>query len=596
MNKPVSFEPTHDLRLGGLAPSDILVQVERIKSSQLFCASEKLSQLLSFLVEEALEDRGHLLKETLIGNTIYGRSPPYDPRIDSTVRVEARRLRRKLEEYYEVEGSDDPIRINLPTGGYTPHFTLNTAAKGLPAREPAPLGIFREGVGVAVAVMPFRALSGDPEDERLAADLTELVLFSLAEEQGYRVISQRLAQHHWRAGTPPDVLAAELGVVGVFEGTVRVDRDMIRVSIELSNQNGFVAFSDRIDASAKDRANSAQSIAKTILSRVRFDSSKIRAMQYSPGPNAVDTHAKIYRARQLLDRQTPATIQEALRLFSQVSREAPDYARGYSGISDSQCDLFRLGLRDRLAAHAIAKPAALRALEIDPESAEAHAALATVYAWLERDRPAAETLYKKAMALGEHARTFRIYGVFLTLIGQHKEAREAFRQSREIEPLSVQLVIAEAVANYQARQFQAFVGCDLGFSPPSEALCYAGLGRAFGGDIEGARALIPLIELSTGRQPDLLFAPAEIAAWTDDRTRALNVDPAELSTASFYGQATFWASLREDAKSIEALEGAVENLELPTVWLETDRRFDHFRGTAQFQRLMEKYQSMRARS
>jgi TolB-like protein/tetratricopeptide (TPR) repeat protein len=587
MNKQVSREEGASPRPSGLGPGDILLQVERLKNSQLFCSSEKLSHLLGFIVEQTIKDHAHSLKESVIGNTIYSRSPPYDPRIDSTVRVEARRLRRKLEEYYAGEGSNDPIRISLPTGGYTPTFALRGAAPFLNTVETSASNIFREGPGAAVAVMPFRALSGDPDDERIAADITELVLFSLADEQGYRVISQRLALYHWQAGTPPDVLATELGVVGVLEGTVRTDRDMIRLSIELSNENGFVAFSDRIEASTTDRNQAVQRIAATIVSRVRFDSSKIRAMQLSPGPNAVDSHAKVYRARQLLDRQTPAAIQEALRLFSQVSREAPDYARGYSGIADSQCDLFRLGVRSRLAALTIAKPAALRALEIDPESAEAHAALATVHAWLERDRSAAEAMYKTAMRLGNHARTFRVFGVFLTLGGRHKDAEAAFRQAREIEPLSIQLQIAEAIVNYQARQFQAFPGPEQGLSPPSEALCYTALGRVFGGDPEGARALIPVIEQSPARQPDLLFAAAEIAAWLGDTARALRIDASELSNASFYGRATLWASLGEESKAIAAIKAAIDDLELSTAWLKTDIRFDRIRASAGFKSAVE---------
>jgi len=78
----------------------------------------RLMVFLQFVVDETLNDEPGSLKEAVIGNAVYGREPSYDSRIHSTVRVEARRLRRKLDEYYAGPGRDDPVRISLPTGAY----------------------------------------------------------------------------------------------------------------------------------------------------------------------------------------------------------------------------------------------------------------------------------------------------------------------------------------------------------------------------------------------------------------------------------------------------------------------------------------------
>jgi hypothetical protein len=75
---------------------------------------------LRFIVEQAL--LGNQLKETLLGVEVFGRIPSYDPRLDGVVRVEAVKLRSRLKEYYETEGAADPIRIDLPKGGYLPSF------------------------------------------------------------------------------------------------------------------------------------------------------------------------------------------------------------------------------------------------------------------------------------------------------------------------------------------------------------------------------------------------------------------------------------------------------------------------------------------
>src|ERR1700739_2190436 len=100
------------------SPGLVRAELERLRASRAFAGSDRLCALLSFIVEETLAGRGDSLKESVIGNEIYGREPGYDPRIDSAVRIEARRLRRKLDEYYAGEGSDAGIRIEMPTGRY----------------------------------------------------------------------------------------------------------------------------------------------------------------------------------------------------------------------------------------------------------------------------------------------------------------------------------------------------------------------------------------------------------------------------------------------------------------------------------------------
>src|ERR1044071_2299211 len=96
--------------------------LERVLSSGCFARSEGLSRLLRFLVARQLEGRDSELKESLIGVEVYGRSPDYDPRRDSTVRSEIGRLRARLSKYYATEGRQDLLVIDLPKGSYVPSF------------------------------------------------------------------------------------------------------------------------------------------------------------------------------------------------------------------------------------------------------------------------------------------------------------------------------------------------------------------------------------------------------------------------------------------------------------------------------------------
>src|SRR5260370_31083381 len=88
--------------------------------------------------EETLKGRAGEIKEYVIGGAVYRKRQDFDPRMDSTVRVEASRLRRKLANFYEDDGKHDPIIISVPKGGYVPAVEYRApAAPPEPAAQPA---------------------------------------------------------------------------------------------------------------------------------------------------------------------------------------------------------------------------------------------------------------------------------------------------------------------------------------------------------------------------------------------------------------------------------------------------------------------------
>jgi hypothetical protein len=103
-------------------PREVLEALERLRNSQTISGSEKLIQFLTFIVETTLNGNATHLKETIIGVSVFGRSPDYDPKADSVVRSQAWRLRSKLNEYYQAEGTEDPLIIDIPLGSYVPVF------------------------------------------------------------------------------------------------------------------------------------------------------------------------------------------------------------------------------------------------------------------------------------------------------------------------------------------------------------------------------------------------------------------------------------------------------------------------------------------
>ncbi len=97
-----------------------------------------MSRLLRYVVEKTLAGEADQLKEYAVGVEVFDRDDKYDPRLDSIVRVEAGRLRSRLDEYYNGEGAASPIRINLPRGGYVAQFEPREAsAGGVPVPVPS---------------------------------------------------------------------------------------------------------------------------------------------------------------------------------------------------------------------------------------------------------------------------------------------------------------------------------------------------------------------------------------------------------------------------------------------------------------------------
>src|SRR4051812_27245296 len=106
------------------AADAVQAELTRITTSSKFAHSRQLSIFLRYAVEQKLAGRESQLKETVIGAEVFDRGASYDPRVDPIVRVIAGRLRKRLQEYYETEGQNDSVRIELPKGTYVPVFSF----------------------------------------------------------------------------------------------------------------------------------------------------------------------------------------------------------------------------------------------------------------------------------------------------------------------------------------------------------------------------------------------------------------------------------------------------------------------------------------
>jgi TolB-like protein len=209
----------------------------RVLESGYFRKCTQLSRFLRFAVTQALAGPDGVSKETLIGVEIFGRPPDYDPATDPVVRVEARRLRDKLAQYYRSEGREDPLRIDLPKGSYSPVFEAQCV------REPTPRSI---------AVLPFADHSAERTLGALSDGLTARLIARLALHSGLRVVSSTSVFRFREHAEDPCRLGAQLHAELLLEGSLRKSGSRFRCDTQLiSSSDGLHLWAGSFDCGSR---------------------------------------------------------------------------------------------------------------------------------------------------------------------------------------------------------------------------------------------------------------------------------------------------------------------------------------------------------
>lgn len=136
-----------------ITQEEIRAQIDRLTASPMFATAETQRRLLIYLAEKSLTEDSGWLKEYTVGVEALGKPATYDPQKDSIVRIQASRLRQKLSAYYQGEGRQDPIVVDLPKGGFKLTFTPQVPQEEPPSGASAPDTRWRAiAVGLAIAL------------------------------------------------------------------------------------------------------------------------------------------------------------------------------------------------------------------------------------------------------------------------------------------------------------------------------------------------------------------------------------------------------------------------------------------------------------
>ena len=293
----------------------------------------------------------------------------------------------------------------------------------------------------SLAVLPLQNLSGDPRDEYLADGLTELLIGNLAKAGSLRVISRTSSMHFKDSRKKLPEIARELNVDAIVEGSVMRSGDRVRIAVKLiSGATDLPIWTEIYDRDAGDISGLQLDIARTIAREAHINISpgeQARLARRQPVNRAA--FEEYLRGRHAWNKRSPGEIRKAIVHFQNAIDLDAAYAPAYAGLADAynQLGTHLIGEKSPRETRPLAIAAAAKAIEIDDELAEAHAALgfAKMYDW---DWSRADRELRRAMELNPSYGPVRIwYASFLQQTGKHREALAQARYAVELDPLSL---------------------------------------------------------------------------------------------------------------------------------------------------------------
>jgi TolB-like protein/Tfp pilus assembly protein PilF len=630
------------------SPEVIRQELDKILSSQTFRSAEGQRNFLRYAVEQAVLGRGDQLKEYSVGTEVFGRGESFDPRLDTIVRTEARKLRSRLAKYYEEEGAQDAIRIDLPKGSYAPSFRSAPAAAGAEAQEtetkeaevkiapesplaavPQPSTPWRKigfmaaaialvalaiitarllwrGAGPStetpsVAVLPFVNMSDDKQDEFFSDGLTEELIDSFARVPGLHVVARTSVFQY--KGKPIDVrkIGRELNVLTVFEGSVRKYGDRLRITAQLNDAtNGYHLWSQSYDRELKDTLAIQREISQAITAALGMKLAPASAggsngLLNGAAPLQPEAYQDYLKGRYFLDKYTAEGNKTALGYFEQAIAKDPNYAPAYVGLANCYADE---PVYAALPLDAIPKirEAASKALQIDPALGEAHIDLALAFQY-DTNWPAAAEEFKQGLRLSPgSAEAHRRYASYLDNIGRVDEGLAESRTALELDPVSPYMAQGLARALFHMhrfddsiREYQKALALEPNFGRTRQ-----GLGRAYlfkGSYAEGLRETQKALQImgdDSVMMSQLGYAYA-VTGNTAEARRILDSFLEKFKHGGFSARAIteVYIGLKDRDRAFEWLRKAVDQKEV-NVYLKTEPVYDTLRSDPRFADLLRR--------
>jgi len=459
--------------------------LDRILASPCFVHAERQRRFLKFIVTETLAGHTDRLKGYTIALEVFDRDVSFDPAIDAIVRVEATRLRAKLREYYDREGRTDSVRFELPKGAYAirmewraPKTTVSlqessdARAKAVGDATPSHLRPIEDRP--SLVVLPFANMSSDSEQEYFADGITDGLITELSRLPGLFVISRHSSFVYKGLSKRAEEIGAELGIRYLLEGSVHRAAERVRITAQLIDAaSGAHLWAERYDRELKDVFAVQDDVTQRIVSvlQVKFAAAGQKRGSHGGTVN-VEAHDCLLRGLERFWKFTPESTAEASAQLIRAVELDPGYAAGHAWLArvlvfrwimvldadpetlerayhhirlavdldskgpHTQAVLCWVQLWRKQGEAAIA--AGWRAVELDPNSADAYFFLSFALAVSERGEEGLHNIIK-AMRLTPHPSAFyqTALGLCYFVLEEYELAIAAYKRGIEVTDISI---------------------------------------------------------------------------------------------------------------------------------------------------------------
>jgi TolB-like protein/DNA-binding winged helix-turn-helix (wHTH) protein/Flp pilus assembly protein TadD len=450
-----------------------------------------------------------------------------------------------------------------------------------------------------LAVLPFDNLSGDADQEFFSDGLTEEMISQIGKLNRDRLVviaRSSIAKYKDSKQTAKEI-GRELNADYLVQGSVRGSPDRVRITVELIDAKKQTdVWTESYDRELKDVLAVQDSVVGSIANEIHIVLTEDQKRRLVSSRQTVpEAYVAYLKGRYYWNKRTGDGIAKAEQYFQQAIDRDPTFAAAYSGLADCNSGLAWHGFKAPADSLPKAYAAARKAIEIDPESAEAHASLGLVlsHRW---EWAGAEAEFRRALELDpQYANAHHWYGDYLSIRGRHDEALAEARHALELDPLNLTISTWVGLRYYMARNYFAAIqqNRDSVEMDPNFAAAHLVLGEDYvqaGMHNEALNELKRAASLS-GDSP-LYTAQVAIALAAAGRNREALQIAHELEAnakkryVSPYALAQIFAALKMDRETFTWLEAAWDDHAVWMGYLAVDPIFDRYRSDARFQELL----------
>ena len=452
----------------------------------------------------------------------------------------------------------------------------------------------------SIAVLPFVNSSGDPDTEYLSDGITESLINDLSQLPALRVTARSTVFRYKGKETDPQKIGQDLKVRAVLSGRVMQRGDTLIVRTELMDvTNGSQLWGGQYNHKAADVFALQDELSTQISDKLRLrltnEEKQRLTKRYTDNAEAYQLYLKgLY----YWNKRSPDGIQKSIEFLNRAVAEDPGYALAYAGLADSYSQGSFFNMVPPREAMPKAKAAAAKALEIDPNLAEAHISLGYASFTYDWDWAAATRHFDQAIALNREAvMNHAYYPFYLSVFGRFEEAINIAKEAVDRDPVSASLSHTLAVQLALARRFddaiqecRRTIDLDANFAVAHDVL--GGLLAAKGMDREAVAELEKAVALSRGAAMPLASL-GYVRARLGDRADARRIlEQLEAASKVRYTPALAFAivqmGLGEKDQAFASLEKAYEERFNRLAYLRREGVWDALRPDPRFTELVHR--------